>query len=151
MNTFVVLLLDKISHEKLLEFWCISGHFLCASHLAGPDPGDQIPVILQDVEYFQDSSGVTKHGDAGVGDGEVQGEEVGWLKGSPLLAEDEDDQTVSEPGQPPCGSTDAAGWSFSATNTDAPIQLCIEMYGLMCCREDGVKESQFLRLSKTVI
>lgn len=47
--------------------WNLSDRF----YLAGPDPGDQIPVIPENVEYLQDPSGVAKHGDAGIRDGQV--------------------------------------------------------------------------------
>lgn len=40
-------------------------------YLACPDPGDQIPIIPEDVEYLQDPSRVAKHRDAGVRDGQV--------------------------------------------------------------------------------
>lgn len=57
----------------------VDGHFpnkwlsrvLLELYLAGPDPGDQIPIIPEDIEYFQDPSGVAEYRDAGVGDGEI--------------------------------------------------------------------------------
>lgn len=66
-------------------------------YLAGPNPGDQIAVVPEYVEYFQDSSGVAEHRDAGIRDGEIQREEVRWLKRGPLPVQDKYHQTVSKP------------------------------------------------------
>lgn len=71
-------------------------------YLAGPDPGDQIAVISEDVKYLQDPSGVSEHGDAGVGDGQIQSEQIWRLERGPLAVQDEDHQSVAEPGEPPC-------------------------------------------------
>lgn len=45
-------------------------------YLTGPNPGDYKTIVLKDIEYFQNSSGVTKYWDAGIRDGEIQSEEI---------------------------------------------------------------------------
>lgn len=71
-------------------------------YLAGPDPGDQVAVIFEDVKYFQDPSGVSEHGDAGVGDGQIESEQIWRLERGALSVQDKDHQSVAEPGEPPC-------------------------------------------------
>lgn len=78
---------------------CVSG--VSQVYLAGPDRGDEIATVLEDVEDLDDASGVAEDGDAGVGDGEVKGQVVGGLQGGSLSVQDEEDDAVSEPRQPP--------------------------------------------------
>ena len=70
-------------------------------YLAGPDGGDDVAAVLEDVEDLNDASGVAEHRDAGVGDGQVKGQVVGGLQGGSLSVKDEEDDAVSKPGQPP--------------------------------------------------
>lgn len=56
---------------NLLRILKVGRNCLFCFYLAGPDPCDQIPVVLEYVEYFQDSSGVAENRDAGIRDGEI--------------------------------------------------------------------------------
>lgn len=49
-------------------------------YLAGPDGGDEVAAVLEDIEDLYDASGVAKHGDAGVRHGQVKGQVVGGLQ-----------------------------------------------------------------------
>lgn len=70
--------------------------------LAGPDGGDEVSAVLEDIEDLYDASGVAEHGDAGVGHGQVKGQVVGGLQRCLLPEQDEEHNAVPEPGQPPC-------------------------------------------------
>ena len=76
-----------------------------SSYLAGPDGGDQVAVVFEDVEDLDDPTGVPEHGDAGVGEGQVQGEVVGGLERGALLEQHKQNDGVPEPGQPACRTT----------------------------------------------
>lgn len=57
---------------------------------------------MEDVEDLNDASGVSKHWDAGIRDGQVEGQVVCGLQCGPLSVQDKEDDTVSKPGQPTC-------------------------------------------------
>ena len=70
------------------------------THLTRPEPGDEESIVPEDIENLQDASGVAKHGDAGVRDGQVQSEEVCGQEGRPLSIQHKDHHAVPQPGQP---------------------------------------------------
>lgn len=69
-------------------------------YLASPHWCGEISVILKHVEDLEDATGVSEHSDAGIWYGQVKSEVICGLKCRPLLKQDEDDYTVSKPGQP---------------------------------------------------
>lgn len=91
-------------------------------YLAGPDGGDEVAAVLEDIEDLYDASGVAKHGDAGIGHGQVKGQVVGGLQSGLLPEQNEEHNAVPKPGQPPCrGMRDnrgAGGHSFIHSNPD---------------------------------
>lgn len=85
-------------------------------YLAGPDGRDEVSAVLEHIEDLYDASRVAKHGDAGVGHGQVKGQVVCGLQRCLLPEQDEEHNAVPEPGQPPCrsGQGDRGAWvSFS--------------------------------------
>lgn len=69
-------------------------------YLAGPDGGDEVAAVLEDIKDLYDASGVAKHGDAGVRHGQVKGQVVGGLQCGLLPEQDEENNAVPKPGQP---------------------------------------------------
>ncbi len=69
-------------------------------YLAGPDGGDEVAAVLEDIEDLDDASRVAEDGDAGVGDGQVKGQVVCGLQGGSLSVQNEEDDAVPKPGQP---------------------------------------------------
>lgn len=69
-------------------------------YLAGPDGGDEIVTVLEDVEDLDDASGVSEHRDARIRHGQVKGQVVSGLQGGSLSVQDEEHDAVPEPGQP---------------------------------------------------
>ena len=67
------------------------------SYLACPNGGDQIAVVLKNVEDLDDPAGVAEYRDASVRDGQVKGQIVGGLQGRALLDQNEEYNTVAEP------------------------------------------------------
>lgn len=78
--------------------WCDSGE--SEVYLAGPDGGDEIVAVLEDVEDLDDASGVSEHRDARIRYGQVKGQVVSGLQGGSLSVQDEEHDAVPEPGQP---------------------------------------------------
>lgn len=69
-------------------------------NLAGPERGDEVAAVLEDIKDLYDASGVAKHGDAGVRHGQVKGQVVGGLQCGLLPEQDEEHNAVPEPGEP---------------------------------------------------
>lgn len=70
-------------------------------YLAGPDGGDEVSAVLEDVEDLDDASGVAKDRDTGIRNGQVKGQVVCGLQRGSLSIQHEQDDAVSKPGQPP--------------------------------------------------